>query len=424
VAPESNHIERSAQRGKGSIGLYLFFCLKNMTAWVVQVHDLGKCYRLYARPLDRIREALSFRRSVYHQDFWALRQVSLAVQRGESWGIIGENGAGKSTLLKLIAGVTRPSQGSLEVRGRVGALLELGTGFHPEYSGRENIYFSAAMMGLSKPEVEALLPDIITFSGLRDFVDRPVKTYSSGMFMRLGFSVATAINPDVLITDEVLAVGDESFQKKCIRRMETFLADGKSLLFCSHSTYHIRKLCQKAVWLHHGQVHEMGPVAEVTNGYEDYIRELEAVAPQPEEANEKQPTLECSKLRSVRLLDAAGQEAARFAMCDTARLEIIAETPDGVPPVIAVGLVRNDKTAIYGIFSDIDHIQPADIGGKRFRIVYEIFDLSLLPGSYTFRAHVLDPSGLRLFDTIEKDFAVQGDTRELGICRLPHRWVV
>ncbi len=394
-----------------------------MAELVIQGHDLGKCYKLYARPLDRVREALSLTRSTYHQDFWALREVSFAVQPGESWGIVGENGAGKSTLLKLVAGVTRPSQGTLEVKGRIGALLELGTGFHPEYTGRENIYFSAAMMGLSKPETEDLLPDIIEFSGLEDFIDRPVKTYSTGMFMRLGFSVATSINPDVLITDEVLAVGDESFQKKCVRRMETFLAQGKSLLFCSHSMYHVRKLCQKALWLSHGQMRAIGEVAEVTNSYEDYIREVETRV-QLNDAAAARTSSEYSRLRVVRLLDVAEREVGRFRMGDTARIEIIAETPDGVAPVIAVGLVRNDKTAIYGIFSDMDKVQPKEIGNRQFRIVYELLDLSLLPGSYTFRAHVLDPSGLRLFETIEKDFTVLGDTRELGICRLRHRWIV
>jgi lipopolysaccharide transport system ATP-binding protein len=394
-----------------------------MAQWIVKTHDLGKCYKLYARPLDRIREALSFRRSAYHQDFWALRDISFSVQRGESWGIVGENGAGKSTLLKLIAGVTRPSQGSLEVKGRVGALLELGTGFHPEYSGRENIYFSAAMMGLSRAETEALLPEIIEFSGLGNFIDRPVKTYSTGMFMRLGFSVATSIDPDVLITDEVLAVGDESFQKKCIRRMEGFLAQGKSLLFCSHSMYHVRKLCQKVVWLQHGQTRAIGEAAEVTNSYEDYVRELETRVP-PEETRGTQESAAYSRLRVVRLLTAAGQETARFATGDLLRFEIVAETPDGLAPAIVVGLVRNDKTGIYGALSDFDNVQPKAVGDTLFRIVYELPDLSLLPGSYTLRAHLLDPSGLRLFDTVEKDFTVQGDTRELGICRLPHRWVV
>src|SRR5712691_7029024 len=395
-----------------------------MTEWVIQGRDLGKCYKLYARPLDRLREVLSFRSKAYHQDFWALRQVSFAVQPGESWGIIGENGAGKSTLLKLIAGVTRPSQGSVEVRGRVGALLELGTGFHPEYTGRENIYFSAAMMGLSKPETEALLPKIIDFSGLGNFIDRPVKTYSTGMFMQLKFSVATTINPDILITDEVLAVGDESFQKKCVRRMEAFLAQGKSLLFCSHSMYHVRKLCQKALWLERGQVRAVGDVSVVTNSYEDYIRETEARVRPNEEVRGNQDSAEYSRLRAVRLLNAADQEVARFAMGDLVRLEIIAETPDGIAPVVAVGLVRNDKTAIYGILSDIDEVQPKEIGNGIFRVVYELMDLNLLPGSYTFRTHVLDPPGLRLFDTVEKDFSVQGNTREFGICRLHHRWVV
>ncbi|HKA52209.1 MAG TPA: ABC transporter ATP-binding protein [Candidatus Binatia bacterium] len=391
---------------------------------MIRGRELGKCYKLYARPVDRLRELLSPRGRVYHQDFWALREVSFSVVRGESWGIIGENGAGKSTLLKLVAGVTHPSRGSLEVTGRVGALLELGTGFHPEYTGRENIYFSAAMTGLSKPETEALLPEIIEFAGLGDFIDRPVKTYSSGMFMRLGFSVATTINPDVLITDEVLAVGDESFQKKCVRRMEAFLAQGRSLLFCSHSMYHVRKLCQRAIWLKHGQVCALGDAAEVTNSYEDYVREMETRARPDEGARGNQYPSDYSRLRTVRLVDAAGQETARFRMGESARLEIIAETPDGVAPVIAMGLVRNDKTPIYGVFSDFDEVQPKEIGDKRFRVVYELLDLSLLPGSYTFRVHVLDPPGLRLFDTVEKDFAVQGDTREIGICRLPHRWVV
>ena len=213
---------------------------------IIHSYDLGKCYKLYARPFDRLKELFAWRGRHYSQDFWALQAVNFSVQPGESWGIIGRNGAGKSTLLKLISGVTRPSTGTLTVSGRIGALLELGTGFHPEYTGRENIYFSAAMLGLEQAEIESVLPDILDFADITEFIDRPVKTYSSGMFMRLGFAVATSIRPDILVTDEVLAVGDEAFQKKCIRRMEAFLEQGKSLLFCSHSTYHVRKLCQKA----------------------------------------------------------------------------------------------------------------------------------------------------------------------------------
>lgn len=403
---------------------------------VVQAEQLGKCYKIYNRPLDRLWELVPIARKRRHRDFWALHDVSFSVQPGESWGIIGENGAGKSTLLKLITGVTRPSQGSVKIRGRIGALLELGMGFHPEYSGKENVYFSATMMGLGKQEIDALLPEILEFSSLAEFIDRPVKTYSSGMFTRLGFSVATSINPEILITDEVLAVGDEAFQKKCIRRMEGFLEQGKSMLFCSHSMYHVRKLCQKAIWLERGQVRAVGEAAEVANAYEDYIREREAQVQQQVERSKAaariapisseaigEDSAAYSRLKEVQVAHSDGQETNVYFMGDTVRIHIVAETADGLAPVIAIGLVRNDKTAIYGIFSDIDKVEPRRIGARLFEISYEMLDLSLLPGSYTFRVHVLDPPGLRMFDTIEKDFIVRGDTRELGICRMRHRWV-
>lgn len=403
---------------------------------VVHTEQLGKCYKIYDRPLDRVWELFPLMRKRRHRDFWALQEVSFSVHSGESWGIIGENGAGKSTLLKLITGVTRPSHGRVEVQGRVGALLELGMGFHPEYSGRENVYFSATMMGLGKQEIDNLLPEIINFSGLAEFIDRPVKTYSSGMFTRLGFSVATSIDPEILITDEVLAVGDEAFQKKCIRRMEGFLEQGRSMLFCSHSMYHIRKLCQKAIWLEHGQVRAIGDAAEVANAYEDDVREREALVQQQEEVakiaaratpvsanSSSEDSSVYSRLKEVQVVNSNGQETSVFFMGDTVRIHIVAETADDLAPVVAIGLVRNDKTAIYGIFSDIDKVTPRRIGVQLFEICYEMLDLALLPGSYTFRVHVLDPPGLRMFDTIEKDFLVRGDTRELGICRMRHRWI-
>ncbi len=392
-----------------------------MPDWVIRTQNLGKCYKLYARPLDRLKELLVSSRR-YHQDFWALREVNLHLEAGRSCGIIGRNGSGKSTLLKLISGVTRPSSGTVQVSGRVGALLELGTGFHPEYTGRENIYFSAAMLGLEGAETEALVPEIIAFAELDDFIDQPVKTYSSGMYMRLGFAVATSIRPDILITDEVLSVGDEAFQKKCIRRMEAFLDEGKTLLFCSHSMYHVQKLCQKALWLDHGRVRAWGGAAEVTLAFEDYLRELEAREEQQAEAQPVADAARPSRLRQVRLLDADNRETDVFDLGDTARIEMIAEVPDGQPPVFAVGHVRrNDKFGVYGIFSDMDRAEPQRVDTRTFRIGYEV-SLSLLPGNYTFRTHVLDPSGLRMFDTVEKDFSVRGESRELGVCRLPHRW--
>jgi lipopolysaccharide transport system ATP-binding protein len=190
--------------------------------------------------------------------FRALDSVSLTMRRGESLGVIGENGAGKSTLLKIIAGVVKPSRGRVEVNGRIAALLELGSGFHPEYTGYANIDLAAALLGLSPDEIADRRAAIVEFADIGEHIHDPIKTYSSGMIVRLGFAVATALEPDVLITDEVFAVGDESFQKKCITWMERYLAGGGTLLLCSHSMYHVQKLCANALWLDHGKSRAYG----------------------------------------------------------------------------------------------------------------------------------------------------------------------
>ena len=238
---------------------------------LIEAHGLGKSYRLYQRHLDRLKEVLWLGRRRFSQEFWALRDVSLQVYRGDAWGIVGENGAGKSTLLKLLCGVTLASEGQVRRAGRISALLELGIGFHPEYSGRENLALSGALMGLSQEELAERLPLILEFADIGDFLDRPLKTYSSGMTMRLAFALATCVEPDVLVTDEILAVGDEAFQKKCTRWMEDFLSGGGTLLFCAHNTYLVQKLCGKAVWLHHGQVRSQGAASSVVQEYAEFI---------------------------------------------------------------------------------------------------------------------------------------------------------
>ena len=213
--------------------------------------------------------------------FQALDNISFDLAAGESLGIVGENGAGKSTLLKIVANVITPTRGTIDVRGRVGALLELGSGFHPEYSGLANIDLAAALLGLAPSEIAAKRDEIIAFADIGDHINDPIKHYSSGMVVRLGFAVATALTPDVLITDEVLAVGDESFQKKCIAWMENYLAGGGTLLLCSHSMYHIQKLCGAALWLKDGHVARYGPAAEVCQAYLAYHEEKGAGSKQP-----------------------------------------------------------------------------------------------------------------------------------------------
>jgi lipopolysaccharide transport system ATP-binding protein len=235
----------------------------------VQAEGLTKTYRSYATPWDRLIEGVTRRRR--HREFHALADVSFALPRGEGLALIGENGAGKSTLLKILAGITAPTAGGFRVSGKIASILELGSGFHPEFTGRQNIVLNAAMLGLSQEELRRKMPDIITFSELGEFIDQPVKTYSTGMAMRLGFSIATQVEPDVLIVDEALSVGDGYFQKKCMDRLRVFVDAGGTLLFCSHAMYYVSAFCQRALWLRQGKMEALGPVSEVVRKYENFL---------------------------------------------------------------------------------------------------------------------------------------------------------
>ena len=216
---------------------------------IVSVHDLGKCHRIYDRPQDRLKQALLRGRRKYYREFWALRGISFDVHRGESLGIVGRNGSGKSTLLQLIAGTMAPTEGEVEVHGRVAAMLELGTGFNPEFTGRENVFLQGAMLGIGRREMEARFDTIAAFADIGAFIDQPVKTYSSGMTARLAFAVAFAVEPDVLIVDELLAVGDLAFQARCLSRLRQLRDRGLTMLFVSHSPDAIRSICGKGLFL-------------------------------------------------------------------------------------------------------------------------------------------------------------------------------
>jgi ABC-type polysaccharide/polyol phosphate transport system ATPase subunit len=240
-----------------------------MSPYSVEVHNVSKTYRLYDRPVDRLKEAVL--RRPFHRPFQPLREVSFVVPQGGILGIIGDNGAGKSTLLKILAGTLTPSTGQVLHRGRVAALLELGAGFHQEFSGRQNIYLNASLLGLSDAEIGQREAGIIEFSELAEFIDRPVKTYSSGMYVRLAFSIATSVDPDILIIDEALSVGDAHFQKKCVNRMMQFKEQGKTMLFCTHSMYQIQELCDQVLWLDHGAMQRLDSATEVINAYNAHL---------------------------------------------------------------------------------------------------------------------------------------------------------
>lgn len=348
--------------------------------------------------------------------FRALEDVSFSLRCGESLGIVGENGAGKSTLLKIVAGVIAPTRGRVDVNGRVGALLELGSGFHPEYTGLANIDLAAALLGLAPSEIAAKREEIIAFADLGEHIRDPIKHYSSGMVVRLGFAIATALRPEILITDEVLAVGDESFQKKCIAWMERYLADGGTLLLCSHSMYHVQKLCRHALWLRNGKAERYGAAADVTQAYLAFHEEKSARAKNPIAPAEASR----ARVYAVQSLDLSPGDSLAQGQTLTIRGDVY--SPDGRAPVVLIGIVRADGTPVYGVATDMDGVVPVRMNADRFSFSLTMPDVALLPGKYVVRAHALDPEGVRLFDNVERAFVVTGTSREMGFVRLPHRW--
>ena len=348
--------------------------------------------------------------------FRALDGVDFEMRRGASLGVIGENGAGKSTLLKIIAGVVKPTRGTVEVNGRVGALLELGSGFHPDYTGLANIDLAAALLGLSGEEIAAKREEIIAFADIGEHIHEPIKHYSSGMVVRLGFAVATTLNPDVLITDEVLAVGDESFQKKCIAWMDNYLGEGGTLLLCSHDVYHIHRLCRSAIWLKEGRVERYGDAADVTQAYLAYHEQKSTGAKRPIATRHAR----AAGVYAIQTLELVPGE--RVQQGDTLTIHGEVYSPDGRTPSAMFGIVRADGSPVYGVSTDMDRVELKRLSDDRFAYALTFPEIALLPGKYVVRAHALDPEGARLFDHVERDLTVAGDARELGVVRLPHRW--
>ncbi|MBB5014518.1 ATP-binding cassette domain-containing protein [Rehaibacterium terrae] len=386
---------------------------------LVEVVGLCKRYPVVGHRGDRLRALWDVLRGrPPRRVATVLDQVSFEVRPGESLAIIGENGAGKSTLLKLITGVLTPSSGIARTRGRVGALLELGAGFHPEYSGRENVRMAAALYGLHGRALEEKLPEIAAFADLGDYLDEPVKHYSSGMVVRLGFAVIAAVRPELLITDEVLAVGDESFQKKCIRWLDEYLAGGGTLLLVSHSMYHVQKLCRRALWLHRGRVEAIGEVFDVTQRYLAWHERRQAKEASP---GIVRGDLEYS-IRALALNGDGGDAPLALRCGDALVVDVTMGSRDDRAPALLVGIVRADGTPVYGVSTDMDGVavRRGGVGEYHARLVFDPLDL--LPGSYRLRAHPLDPEGLRLFDTAERAIEIRGESRELGLVRLPHRW--
>jgi ABC-type polysaccharide/polyol phosphate transport system ATPase subunit len=392
----------------------------------VVVRGVGKKYKIYDSPFQRIREGLSFGKKRFHKEVWALQGVDLEVPHGKALGIIGSNGAGKSTLLKILAGTTLPTVGSFRLAGKVASLLELGTGFHSEFTGRDNIFLNASVMGFSRAETRARLDQIIDFTELGHFIDQPVRTYSSGMIMRLGFSVATAIDPDVLIIDEILAVGDLHFQKKCIDRIFDFRKRGKTIIFCSHSLYDVRQVCDDVIWVKQGKIEQRGDPLTVTANYANYERSLLhepelAVGGVPISPERNPP-----KLDAVTLLDERGEAVSLTRTGQKLVMRLEYHVPEGWTAPINCGFAiwRSDNVLIAAASSGHDGVKVPQTPGGRHRAFITVPRVDLNDGEFTVIGYLYDENCLHIYDhrMNELPLVIQPQAGHVGVISLNHEW--
>ncbi len=399
----------------------------------ITVRDLGKDYRIYSRPSDRLWEALT--RRPRHRVFTALDGVNFSLLSGESLGVVGDNGAGKSTLLKLLAGTIAPSRGEVRVQGRVAALLELGAGFHPEFSGRQNILLNGTLMGLTREEIEELEKEIIEFAELEDFIDQPIRSYSSGMIVRLAFAIATSVDPDVLVIDEALAVGDLAFQRKCIERMHDFQRRGKTLIFCSHSMYHVQELCAKALWLDRGRPQMLGATGDVINAYEAHCRakmgpsesesSSQAASQESASAGDGDTGRDC-RIVSVAIESPEGEVVDTLAPFQDVVFRMDVEVlKDGVTPNFGFALMEPDETIVAAAMTHQDGESFGPFrAGQRVTVKLLIPELPIRQGTYRFTAAVAEDSGLLWYESKHIYPVVIRRERGLGTVAFRRSWSV
>ena len=399
-----------------------------MTA-AIRLIKAGVCYRRYAKPRDALFEWVLGQ--VRHQAFHALQEVSFELAQGSSLGIIGDNGAGKSTLLRLLAGTLAPSSGQCQVQGRRSALLELGTGLHGDYSGLDNARLGLALRGLDSAAIEAELPKVLAFAELGDFIKQPVKTYSSGMVVRLVFAVAAVVEPEILIVDEALSVGDQYFQKKSLDHLRASLAQGASLVFCSHNLYQVRELCEQALWLEQGKIKLLGESQAVVDAYQDAVRARQAPPISTPKPSRELPSLASfPSLQAVSLRGAQEQTGLLplFITWQRFVVEVKAESAGCCLEDIHIGLVirRNDEIQCYGISTLHDQVPLQAQADGRIQARFVIEKLPLLSGEYCLEVWLIDSSGLHIYDARERccPFRVQQSTQAqgIGLSWIPHQW--
>ena len=398
---------------------------------MLEVSNLCKAYALHSSARQRLWHLFSGKQVA--NSHVVLANVSFKLKQGLCLGVVGDNGAGKSTLLKLIAGTLQPSTGEVRRDGRLTAILELGAGFHPDFSGRDNIRFAGALIGISQNEMCQLEPEIIDFAELAAAIDRPIKTYSSGMLMRLAFSLVTAVAPDILIIDEALAVGDQNFQRKCIDRIEQFRERGCTILFCSHSLYQVRRLCEEAIWIDHGHVAAQGDTETVLSAYETHVRKQISNARNMAD-NGETTTLAASRELSTRG-GIARVEAVKVGTLDDATpprltsndlsITVQAYVPGSERPNIAVLLERADNVCISGLGTHGEGgVPPRMLEPGLWQSTLTFPELPLYSGEYQITVFLFDQTGTLVYEEWRacQRFVVINPTLEIGLLRLAHRW--
>jgi ABC-type polysaccharide/polyol phosphate transport system ATPase subunit len=412
----------------------------------IAARDVSKVYRrfLHKNQFKTLKSALLRGNLISaltpEETFTALDGVTFEVDRGSTFGVIGENGSGKSTLLKLMAGITRPTAGSLKVEGRISALIELGAGFHPEISGRENVAINGIMLGLTRREVEARFDEIVAFAELEEFIDAPVKTFSSGMYARLGFSVAIHVNPDVLLIDEVLAVGDEAFTRKCLDKIGEFRRRDKTIVLVTHSLGLVEKMCDEVLWLRHGRIADQGDPKRVVDAYLTYVAGGEdallarehghealaaPAAPQPGEAGYREGRWGSREVEitGVSFLDDHGKERHVYVPGESLTVRLSVKATARVEDfVFGIGIFSTDGVSVYGTNTHIEDFVPRFVEGEgEVRLLLE--RLNLTEGTYLVdvAAHRRDGTPYDYHRGLYS-FRVKSRIKDVGVYRPEHRW--
>lgn len=371
-----------------------------MSSNAIEINNISKSFLMYEKPTDRLKQFFVKDKEKLNNQFWALKNVDFQIPKGKTIGIIGKNGSGKSTLLQLIVGTMMPTEGNIKVNGRISALLELGSGFNPEFTGRENIYLNGAIMGLSEVEVKERVPLIEKFAAIGDFIDQPVKTYSSGMYVRLAFACAVNVDPDILIVDEALSVGDMQFQLKCIEKMKSFKKEGKTILFVSHDTYSIRNFCDEVIWMMDGQVHMRGDVNGVSRLYEDYMKNMLDVPETNAEETESSIDYQSNTLTigEVNFYNKDMQPSKQFQFKEDVVIEVNYILHQGIENLVGgIAIFDRENKYVCGLNTKLDNYElPSKPGEYKLVLTYD--KISLLPGTYYLDIGFFESSGLIRLD--------------------------